>query len=215
LAFAVLRHTVYCQVALIEKDLARGVPEVPSQVEFEVALLIPENVDAYSRYRPDTPPEEVLRRLERGSLCYVTWEGESIVSCAWYQPREAWIEDIDRRFQLPPDCVYVYDGYTSPERRGRSLSSARAAITWADLSGRGFHRGVGFVLAGNRSGDRARTKAGWRRFGVGGYARLGPWRLEFIRSRGRRTRWRFRRAPRRAWRRRGLPPLEPADALLG
>jgi hypothetical protein len=215
LAFAVLRHTVYCQIALIEKDLSPARTDVPSQIDLEVTRLTLDDVPAYCRYRPETSPEEVTHRLERGSLCYVSWQRERIVSCAWYHPREAWIEDIDRRFELPPDYVYLYDGHTSPELRGRSISSGRAAITWADLRRQGFRRGVAFIAAGNRSSERASRKAGWRPFGMAGYARLGPWRLDFIRSRGRRTRWRVRRGPRPAGRRRELPPLEPAGALLG
>jgi hypothetical protein len=215
LAFAALRPTVYYRVDLIEKDLARGVPEVPSRIELEVTRLTPEDIDTYCRYRPESSPQDVARRLERGSLCYVSWKQGRIVSCGWYHPGEAWIEDIDRRFELPPDCVYLYDGHTSPELRGRSISSTRATITWADLRRHGFRRGVAFVVAGNRSSDRASSKAGWRRFGVAGYVRAGPRRLEFMRTRGGRTRWRWRshRAP--AARLRELPPLEPADALLG
>lgn len=215
LALAVLRPTVYCRVDLIEKDLARGVPEVPSRIELEVTRLTPEDVEAYCRYRPETSPQDVARRLERGSFCYATWDDGRITSVAWYHPGEAWIEDIDRRFDLPADAVYVFDGHTAPELRGRSLSAARAAVTWAQLRENGFRRGFAFVPAGNRSGDRARRKAGWRRFGVAGYVRAGPRRLEFLRTRRSRTRWRWRPHRALAARRRELPALEPADALLG
>jgi hypothetical protein len=214
LAFAVLRHTVYCQVALIEKNLAREIPDVSSEIEFEVMRLTPEDVNPYCRHRPGASPEEILRRLERGSLCYAAWDGGRILASVWYHPREAWIEDLDRRFELPPDAVYVYDGHTNPEVRGRRVAAAQAATTWSELQKQGFRRGIAFVLAGNRSSDRARRKAGWRRFGVAGYVRLGRWRLEFIRVGGCRTRWR-RRALRPAARRPELPPLEPTDALAG
>jgi hypothetical protein len=215
LAFAALRPTVYYRVNLIEKGLPRPSSDVLSQAALEVTRLTPEDVGAYCRYRPESSPQDVARRLERGSLCYVSWKQGRIVSCGWYHPREAWIEDLDRRFELPPDCVYLYDGHTSPELRGRGISSARATATWADLRRQGFRRGVAFVVAGNRSSDRASAKAGWRRFGVAGYARLGPWRLEFIRSRGRHTLWRIRRTRPSAAKRGELPPLEPAEALLG
>ena len=214
-AFAILRHAVYCRITLIEKDLAHPMPDVRSRMDVEVAQLTSDDVPAYCRYRPETPPEEVMRRLERGSLCYVARVRERIVSCGWYHPREAWIEDLDRRFELPPDCVYLYDGHTSPELRGRGISWARATATWADLRRQGFRRGVAFVVAGNRSSDRASAKAGWRRFGVAGQVRLGPWRLEFVRSRGRHMLWRIRRTRPSAAKRGELPPLEPAEALLG
>jgi hypothetical protein len=215
LAFAALRPTVYCHVNLIEKDLAHGVPQVPSRIELEVTRLTPEDVDAYCRYRPERSAQEVARRLERGSFCFATWEDGRITSVAWYHPGEAWIEDIDRRFELPHDAVYVFDGHTAPEVRGRGLSATRAAVTWAQLREDGYRRGFAFVLAGNRSGDRARRKAGWRRFGVAGYVRAGPRRVEFIRARGGRTRWRWRPHGAPAAGRRELPPLEPAEALIG
>jgi hypothetical protein len=215
LAFAALRHTVYCQVDLIEKDLADDPGAESSDAHFEVTRLSRENAGAYSRYRPDTSPEEVVRRLERGSLCYVGWDRGRIISAAWYHPGEAWIEDLDRRFELPTDVVYAFDGHTSPELRGHRISAARASATWKELEEQGFRKGIAFVLAGNRSGDRARLRSGWRRFGRAGYARLGPWRIDFIRTRGGPTRWRWRRHRSEAVRRNELPPREPAGILLG
>jgi hypothetical protein len=215
LAFAALRHTVYCRINLIEKDLGDDPATVPSDIPIEVTRLSRESAGAYSRYRPDTSPEEVVRRLERGSVCYVAWNGGRIISAAWYHPGEAWIEDLDRRFELPADVVYVFDGHTSPELRGHRVSAVRASATWAELEEQGLRKGVAFVLAGNRSGDRARLRSGWRRFGRAGYARLGPWRIDFIRTRGRRKQWRWRRHRSEALRREQLPPREPANTLFG
>jgi hypothetical protein len=210
-----LRHTVYRHVTLIERELTDEAPVEPSEVAFQVRLLAREDIDAYCRYRPSTSPREVACRLERGSFCYVAWHGDRIISAAWYQPGEAWIEDIDRRFELPPDTVYAFDGHTAPELRGRRVAPARASIAASRLRDSGFRRGVAFVLAGNRSGHRSRVRSRWRRFGVAGYLNLGPVRVEFVRTRGRRTQWRLRRHRSRAAGRRQPPPLEPGAVLTG
>jgi hypothetical protein len=210
---AVLRHTVYQRVDLIEHELTDEIPVVRSELPFQVTRLGREDIDAYCRYRPGTSPGEIVRRLERGSVCYVAWHSGRIVSGAWYHAGEAWIEDVDRRFELTADTVYSYDAHTVPELRGRRVTPARSSIALADLRDSGFRRGVAFVLPGNRAGDRSRVRSGWRRFGVAGYLHLGLARIEFVRTRGRQAQWRLRWLLSRAPRRSQLPPLESGAPL--
>ena len=212
---AVLRHTIFRHVNLIERELTDEIPLVRSKVPFKVTRLGAEEIDAYCRFRPRTTPREVARRLERGSVCFVAWHAGRIVSGAWYHAGEAWIEDVDRRFELPPDTVYSYDAHTIPELRGRRVTPARASIALAELRNSGFRRGVAFVLPGNRSGERSRARSGWRRFGVAGYLNLGLARIDFIRTRGHQGKWRLRWLRSRGAQRPQPPPLESDASLAG
>ena len=133
----------------------------------------------------------------------------------WAAELMPWIEDVDRRFELPPDTVYSYDAHTIPELRGRRVTPARASIALAELRNSGFRRGVAFVLPGNRSGERSRARSGWRRFGVAGYLNLGLARIDFIRTRGHQGKWRLRWLRSRGAQRPQPPPLESDASLAG
>ena len=215
LALAALRHTVYRRVTLIERDLTDQIPIVRSEVPFQVMRLGREDIDAYRHYRSTISASEIVRRLDRGSLCYVAWHAGRIISAAWYQPGEAWIEDIDRRFALPPNTVYAYDAHTVSELRGLRVAPGRASAAQAQLRDSGFRRGIAYVLGGYRPGERSRLRSGWRRFGVAGYLNLGVARIDFVRARRNPLQWRLRRRRSRGHPRPEPPPLEPTTSLMG
>jgi hypothetical protein len=192
---------VYGHVVLIERDLRQDVPQIRSDPSIEVRRLRREDLPAYARSRPK-PPEELTRRMERGSGCHAAWHAGEIVSVTWWHPGEAWIEDLDRRFPLHADEVYFYDAWTVPPLRGRNITPARSALTLRDLREQRFVRGIGFVLPENRPVHSAMEKTGWRRFGTAGFVGIGPARIEFVRALGR-TRWRPR------WRRSEAATDEP------
>jgi hypothetical protein len=210
LLLAALRRTVYGQVVLIERDLREDRPLLRSDPPIEVRRLRREDVSAYARSNPNSP-EELTRRMGRGSRCHAAWHAGEIVSAAWWHPGEAWIEDLDRRFLLRPAEVYFYDAWTLPRLRGRNITPVRSVLTLRQLREQGFVRAVAFVLPENRPIHRAALdKAGWRRFGTAGFIRVGPARIEFVRTLGR-IRWRAR------WRRPAAPseppPAEPGFLL--
>lgn len=206
LLLAALRRTVYGHVVLIERDLREDKPLPRSDLPIEVRGLRSEDVSAYARSHPN-PPEELLRRKERGSHCHAAWHAGEIVSATWWHPGEAWIEDLDRRFQLRAGEVYLYDAWTLPLLRGRNITPARSGLTLRALGEQGFVRAIAFVLPENRPIHKAVEKVGWRRFGTAGFVRIGPARIEFVRALGR-TWWRARG-------RRTGAASEPPPAELG
>ena len=123
----------------------------------------------------------------------MAWIDGRIVSDCWYQPGEAWVEDLDRRFELGDDEAYAYDAHTAPALRGRSVTPARATFASTDMRERGYARAVAFVLPENGPGLRSPDKSGWTPFGVAGHLSVGLGRLEFVRTARAGTRWRLRR----------------------
>jgi hypothetical protein len=209
---ATLGRTVYRHVVLIERDLREDMPLLRSDPPIEVRRLRPADVSAYARSNPKSP-EELLRRMERGSRCHAAWHAGEIVSAAWWHPGEAWIEDLDRRFLLRAEEVYLYDAWTVPRLRGRNITPARSVLTLRHLHEQGFLRAVAFVLPENRPIHRAALeKVGWRRFGTAGFVRIGPAGIEFVRARGR-AQWRAR--GRRSASVSGEPPPAERGLLLG
>jgi hypothetical protein len=200
---------VYGHVVLIERDLREDMPPPRSDLPIEVRGLRSEDVSAYARSHPN-PPEEFLRRMERGSHCHAAWHAGEIVSATWWHPGEAWIEDLDRRFRLRAGEVYFYDAWTLPRLRGRNITPVRSGLTLRALGEQGFVRAIAFVLPENRPIHKAVEKVGWRRFGTAGFVGIGPARIEFVRALGR-TWWRAR--GRRTEAGGEPPPAEPGFAL--
>jgi hypothetical protein len=195
---------------LIENDLREDKPLLRSEPPIEVRRLRREDVSAYIRSHRNSP-EELLRRMERGSHCHAAWHAGEIVSAVWWHPGEAWIEDLERRFALRANEVYFYDAWTVPRLRGRNITPLRSVLTLRTLREQGFVRAVAFFLPDNRPIHRAVEKIGWRRFGSAGLVRIGPARLEFVRALGR-TRWRGR--GRRTKAASGEPPPAEPGLLL-
>jgi hypothetical protein len=136
------------------------------------------DAEAYRALRADDGAE-LTRRLADGDRCFGAWLDGRLVSVRWFSSGSAWIEYLDLRVPLRPDELYMYDLYTAPDLRGRSVSRASAAGWQEVLAAEGVRRLVGSVLPENRPVLRATEKAGWRVVGRIGYVRLGPWRREF------------------------------------
>ncbi|HEX4838516.1 MAG TPA: hypothetical protein VFV03_08350, partial [Solirubrobacteraceae bacterium] len=170
-------------VVLFEYDLAavaaKPTPELPATMR----RLSPEDVPAYVAYR-DTEPDDIYKRLASGHVCLASWWEGKIVGNVWAQPGSVWIENLDRRLELPPDAVYFYDAWTVPQMRGRGLALVRAVVAAKELQGNGYSRGVAFVLPENKAALNAPVMLDYRRAGIAGYVRLGPWRWHFVRGPG-------------------------------
>jgi RimJ/RimL family protein N-acetyltransferase len=208
----VLGRTVLKRLILIERDLSQPVEPIPCDLDFRMALLGPEEIDTYLAYRPERTRGELTQRFERGSVCFVAWIDGRIVSDAWYQRGEAWIEDIGRRFALERDKAYAYDAHTVPPLRGQSVAPARAALALDYLRQDGVRRAVAFVLPENGPARRSPVKSGWTPFGTAGFVRLGLARVEFVNTDARGRHWAVRRggAPRDS-----MPALEPGGLSGG
>ncbi len=205
-------RTVLKRLILIERDLSKPVEPVRSDLDFRFALLGPEEIDTYLAYRPERTRSELTQRFERGSVCFVAWIDGRIVSDAWYQRGEAWIEDLGRRFALARDEAYAYDAHTAPPLRGQSVTPARAARALEYLRQDGVRRAVGFVLPENGPARRSPVKSGWTPFGTAGFVRLGVARVEFVKTDAGGRQWAVRRgrAPHDS-----VPALEPGGLSTG
>jgi hypothetical protein len=182
--FRLLAKTgIYRRLILGERPLDERPPEVLTVLPFRVAPLGVGQLDAYHALRPDQDAAEVRRRLEAGQWCAAVWLDEEIVGALWLAGGRVRIEYLGRDLELGPDEVYVYDGYTSPAFRGARASPLRTAWSIRHASGLGFRRLLATFLPENQPALPLWNRVGYRRLGVIGYVKLGPWRLEFLRIR--------------------------------
>ena len=188
--------TVYRHVVVVALDLSGALPEATTDAPVRIRLLRPEDVEAYARFREE--PLEArpgLGRLERGDLCISVWLEEEIVSVGWISRERGWVDEIGRALELAPDEAYGYDTYTAERCRGRGIAGVRALWAADYLREAGYRRLVGWIAPQNRPAFGPARKAGYRRLGVAGFIRVGPWRRDFVQPAGGRRRWAARAEP--------------------
>jgi len=173
---------VYRRLVLLARPLTAPVPEMAAPSPIRIAVLAPEETDAYLAFRPDQSRAEIRGRLERGCLCFAAWHGGQIVHAAWGATQRAPIDYLAREMELAPDEVFVFDAFTAPASRGRSLSPLRALAMGRFYRERGYRRLLTSVHPENRVGFRPLEKVGTRRVGWIGFIGIGPWRWHFLRT---------------------------------
>jgi hypothetical protein len=182
--FRLLAKTgIYRRLILGERPLDGLAPEVVAVLPFRVEPLGEAHLDAYRALRPDQDAAEVHRRLEAGHWCVAVWLDEQIIGALWLAGGRARIEYLGRDLELGPDEVYAYDGYTSPVFRGSGASPLRTAWSIRHASGLGYRRLLATFLPENQPALPLWNRVGYRRLGVIGYVKLGPWRRDFLRIR--------------------------------
>jgi hypothetical protein len=104
---------------------------------------------------------EMRRRWMLGDSCYRVFDGPKCVHYTWLSRRRLYISEIGYRAELDEMNYWIYDSYTSPTHRGRSIfPRVLLRISEEALAKRG-----GIVWAGiqdtNASSIRGLSKAGF------------------------------------------------------
>lgn len=179
--FKILGETVYRRAELFQCTLAKPQQEATSTVSIEIAELAEDEIGDYLALRPDADPGDIRARWAAGQQCFVARHDGRIIHAAWSATGRAWIEYLAREIQLASDEAYIYEAYTAPAFRGGHVALFRSAYERRLFRDTGYRRTLAVVMPENQSGSRFMEKAGYRRIGVIGYVKLGPWRWEFCR----------------------------------
>lgn len=174
---------IYRRLILGERPLDELPAEMVTSLPLRVELLGEDQLDAYLTLRPDQDAAEVRRRLGTGQWCFAVWHDGQIIGASWLAGGRVRIDYLGRELTLGPDEVFIYDGYTSPAFRGSRASPLRTARSIRHASELGYRRLLATVLPENRAALPLWNRVGYRRLGVIGYVKLGPWRLDFLRMR--------------------------------
>jgi ribosomal protein S18 acetylase RimI-like enzyme len=176
LFFRVLGETVYRRMVLFERPLSDPIPSAAATIPVEVSLLEPSEVDEYAAFHPSLDAAQVRDRLNHGGKCFISRHEGSIVNACWTAEGSVLIDYLGCSIQLAHDEVYVYNNYTSPRFRGCNVSIARAAVMLRHFRELGYRRLIAVVVPENKAAFRSPDKAGYRRMGLIGYIKIGPWR---------------------------------------
>lgn len=172
----------YRRAIMFRLPLDRRMPEVKPGLSVTVDMLDKNELDEYLIFRPKVDPSFIAERLSAGHHCFAARSEKRIVSAGWAAVDRAWSTLLDCEIKLSPDEVYVYDTFTKPDFRGRSVSPVIMAEIIRHFSAAGYRTMILVIEPENKSSIRAVRKVGFRPFGTMGYVRLGRWRRDFYRE---------------------------------
>jgi GNAT superfamily N-acetyltransferase len=180
--FKALGELGYRRVVVMECPLDEAEISVTTRIPVVVGQLGDGDVDEYVRFRPETDPADIRRRLRDGHRCFVARHEGHIVHACWAATGRAWIDYLGRELVLAPDAVYHYDSLTMPAFRGHNISAFRVREAARHFRASGYRRLVAVVVPENHAAFRPLEKAGYRSVGTMGYIGLGRWRCHFRRG---------------------------------
>lgn len=167
--------TVYRRMLFLVYPLkSRTIPHFRSTLAMKFSVLTSGDIDAYRRFRPNTPLAELHARFARHDRCFASWYQGEIVDAGWVAANSVYVPYLERFLLLEPGDLCHYDSYTNPAFRGRGLFMARNSFTAECNQSEGFLRSIALVAVENRASWRVLLKSGLETRGLYTYLRLGP-----------------------------------------
>jgi GNAT superfamily N-acetyltransferase len=175
--FKLLGETVYRRLLLYEFRLDRPLPEEDGEIPADLALLGPEDVDAYLELQPHFAADDVHARLRAGHRCLVARSEGRIVHVRWSSTESVRVDVLGCTFRLEPGNELGYGTFTHPDFRRHGFAQAVRLEMMRRLRDEGLVRTLAIVEPENISAVRLNEKFGFRPIGIIG--RLGAGRLRY------------------------------------
>ena len=179
--FKTLGEIGYRRAVLLECPLDRPAPSVAARIPLTVELLDQSQLDEYNAFRRGVDSTAVRRQLEAGDQCFIARSEGRFVGACWSATGRGWSVYLSREIPLAADEVYLYDGFTTPEHRGKGVMPVLITETHRLHRSRGIRRGLAVAVPENQSWIR--TLIGYRGVGTMGYIGPGKYRHYFCRMR--------------------------------
>ena len=165
------------RAVVLVRAVGEPFPDASARIPVEISLLRRDEVDDYAAFQSDTDARAAHRRLDRGDTCFIARHRGAIVNACWTGTGSVWIPYLGCRVDLAPDEAYVYNHYTDPRFRGNDVPSVRTGFMLRHFRGLGYRHLAAIVIPGNEPAFRSFEKSGYRRIGIVGTVRIGPWRF--------------------------------------
>jgi hypothetical protein len=179
--FRLLGEIVYRRMIFFERSLDETIASGRSELPVTISRLQPHEADDYAIFYPYVTAAEVRSRLERGHQCWVARLEGAVVHAIWTATGTARIRYLDCQILLAPDEAYIYESYTVPALRRLNLNTTRSEVMTRYFREHSFSRLLALVMPENPGGVHATLRAGYRRVGIIGRVKVGPWRRDFCR----------------------------------
>ena len=141
---------IYRRLLVFERDHRKETLTEPDiKVNFKTRLLMEDEISLYTRHQPGINEPEIIKRFREGHLCFVTMDAGAIIGHTWSAFGKAYCEYLDCFLSLPPNMVYNYDAFVSPDYRGHRIAAAQYLYKLIYLLKKGYSHPIGFALPEN------------------------------------------------------------------
>jgi RimJ/RimL family protein N-acetyltransferase len=120
-----------------------------------------DDADQYARSIGTDSAVTFARRLDGHARCFLVLEQDTIVHATWCTTASAWTRELHAYLTPPRKDAYVYESFTRPEMRGKSVYPLALRALASELHRAGVSRVWVGVEAGNAASLRAVSKAGF------------------------------------------------------
>jgi len=171
--------TFYRNVFVVARSINDPIPDLRPSLPVRVGILTEQDLPAYYPFRPNQRTDEIRKRLDRGDKCFVAWDEGRIVHSSWTATDKVYVPYLRRNLILEPGDFFVYDNYTLPAYRHRSITKARATYVFKYYQASGYLRAIGVVAVENKAGLEMVNALGYHAIGLYSCIRLGPWQWDW------------------------------------
>jgi len=184
LFFRILAELGYRRVLVIENAFSQPDRSFDPGPDVTTGLLDESTAEEYAAFLPLASAAEIRGLLRQGHTCFVTRYRGAIASVSWAASKTARILYLDCDIEVGPDEAYIYGRVTAPGLRKRGLAEVGSVETVSHFRTLGYRRLIAVVVPENKPAIIHAEKAGFRRVGVMGTVKLGPWRHYFLKMQG-------------------------------
>ena len=153
-------------IFVCRRDLAKPIPHWDALVPITISRAVPEDVEEIAGLDPEDDSDcvPVYRdRLHRGDQCFIARIDGRIVACNWIRLKAAW---SFTEIRVADDEIYMTDGYTIPEYRGKRIHPAMNAAMLRYAKEQGFKASYSILVARNTNSWITMPRVGWELSGV-------------------------------------------------
>ncbi len=111
-------------------------------------------------------------RFDVGDICFAAKVDNQYAHLKWIAFNRSYVDELENVITLDPDSVYLYDGYTLSQFRGKGLTSTTLDKTFEYLRQIGINKAYSFILRYNFPILRSKAREKARCIGSIDYRRL-------------------------------------------
>ena len=165
----------YRRFLLVRRPLAEPIERPATTPDLDMAWLEPAAIPDYLAIHPSARAGDVAEALGAGDRCLLARHEGRVVGSLWGSTRH--MESFPG-LPMEADEAYLYESFTIPCHRGRSVAPALVAEMLRAYRDAGRRSAVMLVFAANAAALRACAKAGFRVETVVTRVAIGPFRRD-------------------------------------
>ncbi|MEX0648128.1 MAG: GNAT family N-acetyltransferase [Balneolaceae bacterium] len=118
--------------------------------------------ELFRRFHRIFPAKEFITRIENRQVCYLALQEDEVVAYAWVAPDDLFIDDINRRFILGENEIFIHSCFVQKASRGYGIYPGMLRRILHDYHRLSFRQAFIGVISENSGSARGIKKAGFK-----------------------------------------------------